>query len=616
VSQIHTSSHRFEATVAPVTIRALDASIEIVAEDAESVRLRIAGGSPLTLEIIGPPDEVLVGLGERFVRLDQRPRRWVAAVKDMIFADPEDTYFYLPLVYSSAGYALLLDSDARCIWELHVVAPGTTRVEVPGPVVDLVLFRGQPRRLVELATAVTGRPMMPPPWTFGVWKTTLSGTEAVLREAGRLRRERLLVSACWVYDFYDEETNSGCGTAGTYPLGPYPDLNALTSGLHDGGYRALGYVQPCIFTGSSPYAEAADRRFLVHGPDGQPAVIPYFNPKNREGVSDFLENGGAYVDLTNPDAAAWYGDLLRRTLGFGFDGWMQDMGEHLPDDARLADGTTGIETHNRYPVLYHRLAHEVWGSRDDVVVFARSGGLGSVPHVTAMWGGDQHCDWSSDRGLPAVLPAGPTAGLTGVAAWGVDIGGIVDGRDGGLAGLDEELWVRWCQYGALTPIMRDHLGFKWGAGRLGRPIDLWSSERTIATFREYAELHLRLFPYFHGLARLAAHSGIPIIRALFLEYPSYREAWTIPDQYLLGEDLLVAPVFVSGARSRTVWFPPGEWVSWWDGSRVSGPAWAEVAAPLERIPLFQRAGSTIPVLRAPRADLDNVSDLDIGGRSV
>jgi alpha-glucosidase (family GH31 glycosyl hydrolase) len=610
------SSYRFETAEAPVGVRTSDASIEVVREEAESVRLRITGDAPLVIDLLGPPDEVLVGLGERFVKLDQRQRRWVATVRDLIFAEPEDTYFYLPLLYSSAGYAVLLDTDARTTWEIHTFAAGATRAIVPLPTVDLILFRGQPRRLVELATAKTGRPPMPPPWTFGVWKTTLGGTETVFREAERLRRERLHVSACWVYDFYDEETNSGCGTAGHYLPGPYPDLRALTRGLHDAGYRALGYVQPCIFTGSSPYAEAESNGYLVRGPDGAPAVIPYFNPKNRSGVSDFLEHGGAYVDLTNPSAAAWYADMLRRTLDFGFDGWMQDMGEHIPDDARLFDGTTGIETHNRYPLLYHRLAHGVFQPRDDVVVFARSGGLGSVPHVTAMWGGDQHCDWTSDRGLPSVLPAGPTAGLAGVAAWGPDIGGIVDGADGGRAGLDEELWLRWCQYGALTPIMRDHGGFKWGAARLGRPVDLWSSDRTVAMFRDYADLHLRLFPYFRRLAREANESGVPIIRALFLEYPMYREAWTIPNEYLLGEDLLVAPVYVSGARTRTVWFPPGEWVSWWDGTRLAGPTWADVPAPLDQIPLFQRAGSTIPMLRVARADLDNVTDRDIEQRAV
>jgi alpha-glucosidase (family GH31 glycosyl hydrolase) len=603
------AGYRFEAAVT-VLIRAGSARIDVVSEEPEVVRLRIAGTAPLTIGLEGSPDEILVGLGERFVRLDQRRRRWTATISDLLHAQDEDTYFYLPLVYSSGGYAFLLDTDARAVWDLHATASGLVSVQVPVSSVDLVLFRGTPRRLVQLATAVTGRAPLAPAWTFGVWKTTLSGTESVLREAERLRRERLAVTACWSYDYYDEPSNSGCGIAGTYPQGSYPDLRALTRGLHDLGYRALGYVQPCIFSGSKPFREAVANGFLCRRDDGSVATIPYFNPLSAT-TDDFGEGGGAYVDLTSPAAATWYAGLLQKALDFGFDGWMQDMGDHLPDEARMADGTSGIATHNRYPLLYHGLARTVWGARPDAVAFARSGGLGSVPEVTAMWPGDQHCDWTPNRGLPSVLPAGPSAGLAGVAAWGPDIGGEADGADGGRGALDEELWIRWCQYGALNPIMRDHLGFKWKAEKLGRPVDLWSTERTISMFRDYADLHLRLFPYLYGLAREAAEEGVPIIRALFLEYPDRREAWTIPNEYLLGPDLLVAPVVVPGARTRTLWIPPGEWVSWWDGSRISGPTWVEVPAPLEQIPLFQRAGSAIPMLNEARPNLDQVADSEV-----
>ncbi len=569
-------------------------------EEAERARLRFRGSGPVTLRFPLAGDEHLVGLGERFMRLDQRGQRYQGKIYDIFAARPDDTYYYVPMMLSSRGYGVLIESYAYAEWDLGAGDPAAWSVTVPAA--DVHLVRGAPKRMLEILTGITGRPPLAPPWAFGVWKTTLSGTDAVLRHADRLRAEKIPVTACWVYDHYDEETNSGCGIAGTYPSGDYPDLSALTDGLHDRGYRALGYVQPAIYAESRPFVEAASRGWLVKRSDGEPYRIGYFNPFTNPGRID--EQGeAAYVDLTDPEASAWYAGLLAATLDQGWDGWMQDMGEHLPDDAVLADGTTGSQTRNRYPYLYHRLARDVWSRREAITVFARSGALGTAALVNAMWPGDQRCEWSADRGLRSVLPAGPSVGLTGVAAWGPDISGIIDGADGAAGGLDEELWLRWCQYGALNPIMRDHLGFKYAASN---PVDLWHSDRTRDTFRRYAELHLRLVPYFYRLAEEASRTGVPIVRAMLLEHPGHAEAWTVDDQYLLGDALLVAPVHEKGARSRRVWFPPGEWEDWWDGARFQGPSWAEVPAPLDQIPLFQRAGTTVPVAREPDARLDRI----------
>jgi len=576
---------------------AANGGLEILREDAESVRLLATGPAPLTLTFSLAEDELLAGLGECFGLVQQRGRRWRGRIVDLLHGDPQDTYFHLPLVYSSHGYAVLLDTHLAPLWDLGCGDARTWSVSIPATSVEVELFRGTPLRCLELATAVTGRPPLPPPWALGVWKTTLGGTERVLQHADRLRAHRVPVTACWVYDHYDEPRNGGCGSAGTYPTGPYPDFGALTGGLHDLGYRALGYVQPGIYHDSQPYHEAARRGFLVRDAEGTPCVVPYFNPKTHGDVLGSFDDGASPVDFTNPEAASWYQQLLAETISQGWDGWMQDMGEHVPPQARLADGSTGDENRNRYPLLYHRAAAETFARRaGDFTVFARSGALGSVPYVTAMWPGDQHCTWDAERGLGSVIPAGPTAGLAGVATWGPDISGLADGFDAS-GGRDEELWLRWCEYGALTPIMRDHLGFKV---RAGTPVDLWSSDRTVDTFRRHADLHLRLAPYLWRLAETAHRTGVPPIRALLLDFPEHRESWQIADQYLLGPDLLVAPVHQPGARERSMWFPPGEWVGWWDGRRITGPAWLTVPGPLGRIPLYQRAGTSIPL--ATQAD--------------
>lgn len=563
--------------------------LTVLEERDGETRLRADGSGTITLCWRGRPDERLVGLGEQFGALDQRGRRWRGRIRDILAADPRDTYFAFPFVLSSTGYGLLLDTQAAPVWDLlgDPSGEGHWRVEVTAASLEVRVYRGTPKAILSAMTAFTGRAPVPEPWMLGVWKTLVSGEEAALRQAERLVREDIPVSACWVYDHYDEATNSGCGLAGTYPQGRYPDPRRLTGGLHDLGFAALGYVQPCLYAGSAPFAEAAARGHLVRGDDGRPAVIPYFNPKLHPDEMALFDDGGAYVDLTIPEARAWYQGLLAEVLDQGFDGWMQDMGEHVPDEVTLADGTPGLS--NRYPLLYHEAGHEVWSARPGTGVFARSGTLGTVRYLPAMWPGDQHCDWSADRGLPSVVPAGLSIGLTGVGAWGPDIAGIVDGEPGG--GLDEELWLRWCQYGALTPIMRDHLGFKPIAGQ---PVDLWSTPRTVATFREYAKLHQRLEPYLQACAEETAATGWPILRALLVDYPEHPEAWSIQDQYLLGDQLLVAPVLQRGARARRVWFPPGEWIGWWDGDRREGPAWADVPAPLDRIPVYHRPSFPLP----------------------
>jgi alpha-glucosidase (family GH31 glycosyl hydrolase) len=278
--------------------------------------------------------------------------------------------------------------------------------------------------------------------------------------------------------------------------------------------------------------------------------------------------------------------MLRRLLvETDYDGWMQDFGELTPADAVFADGRSGWEIRNHYPTLYHQAAAAVVRrDKPDAVFFVRSGAPGSNQWAPAAWPGDQHCDWSSDRGLPGVIPAGLSVGICGVNTWGPDIGGMFDAGDDGASARSRELWIRWCQFGALTPIMRDHLGAK---------------RMTIPTWRRYAQLHNALVPYLYAYARLAHEAGIPTMRHLVLHYPDDGEAVRQDHEYLLGEELLVAPVVEAGARRRRVYLPAGQWHSFWNDAVLAGPGYHEVPAPLEQLPLFVRGGAVLPLLGQP-----------------
>jgi alpha-D-xyloside xylohydrolase len=197
-----------------------------------------------------------------------------------------------------------------------------------------------------------------------------------------------------------------------------------------------------------------------------------------------------------------------------------------------------------------------------------------------MWGGDQVPDWSEDNGLPSVVKAGISAGLSGFAVWGPDILS---------SGTSKELWIRWMEFGALTPIMRDHL---WDKPKFA--VDLWFDAETIDAFRRYARLHVSLFPYLYTFAQEAAKTGLPIMRHPMLEWPDDPAACNSEYEYLLGDSLLVAPVVKKGARTRTLYLPRGSWVNYWTGESFEGGKIVTVPAPLDQIPLLVRAGKVIP----------------------
>jgi alpha-glucosidase (family GH31 glycosyl hydrolase) len=169
--------------------------------------------------------------------------------------------------------------------------------------------------------------------------------------------------------------------------------------------------------------------------------------------------------------------------------------------------------------------------------------------------------------------------------------------------------VRWCQLGALTPLMRDHLGPK----RMTNPnaVDMWTNETTVDTWRRFARLHNDLLPYLYAYAAQAHERGVPTMRHMVLRYPDEPDALAQDSQYLLGDELLVAPVVEEGATTRRVWFPPGTWIGFWDDRRYEGPGYQEVPAPLETIPLFVRGGAILPLLAEPVVTLANVPPDDL-----
>jgi alpha-glucosidase len=404
----------------------------------------------------------------------------------------------------------------------------------------------------------------------------------------RLRTLKVPVSAVFAFDAVDFDANIGWPyvTFAGRQAGPYPDPAGFTDTLHRLGLKALNYFTADFHVDRPNYQEPAGHGFLVQHPDGRVYVHPDFQV--------------AWLDLADPDAVAWWTASWHRALAdLGYDGGMLDLGELIPADAVLGDGSTGLQSHNRYPLLYARAAWQSASSvrpDGDFVLLLRSGAIGAQRYQSGQWNGDAVMHWQGPDGLQSMVPAGVSFGLSGFPYWHAEVAGYVQAD---LSHDQErELWLRWLQLAAWTSLLRDHLGDHQRA-----PIDVWLDEGTVEAFSFAARVHASLLPYLYSLAVEASQTGMPLLRHMALEAPDDPRAWSEDQSFFLGPTFLVAPVVEAGASQRTLYLPPGEWVDYWRGTVYEGGREVTVPAPLDSRsgpPVFARAGAIVPL--APEYD--------------
>ncbi len=573
-------------------------------------------------------DEHFLGLGGQSFDVDHRGHTvplWVE--EDGITKRADDSYdgvWFLagrrhsthtpmPMMLSSRGYAAAVESDARTIFALcsEGAAAGADdaadvlRLETWHDTLALHLFVGaqdpdDPRQTplrasLDLMTRWTGRRPPPPRFAFAPWLDAIYGQDEVARVAQRLRAEDIPVSVIWSEDWRggnDEGTGYVLEEDWTVDRDIYPDFEDLAATLHDDGFKFLVYHNTFIDEEADVFEEALAEGHAIHRADGTPYLFTgvKFRPATM-------------LDLTNPAARTWAKDVMGEAYELGADGWMADFAEWLPHDAALASGEDPMLHHNRYPVEWARLNREMIDARADDGVerltFMRAAWLGSQPLIDVIWAGDQQTDFSVGDGLASVIPMGIGLGLVGLPYFGHDIAGYMSQL---TEPTTKELWLRWCSFGALSPVMRTH------HGRDAR--NNWSWERddeTIAHLRRWAKIHMQLVPYLDAMAARFEATGAPIMQPVALEYPDAGAwAWTTTDQYLLGDRILVAPVIEAGATSRDVTLPEGAWYPLLGGAAITagdGGDTITVAAPVTELPAFVPAGA---VLRLQDPDIDTV----------
>lgn len=618
-------SFKFTENVAAQRWRAISSLADITVTGAGATFTLRAGGAAIgtgTLTLVPARDQVrlelvadaadrfslaatcargehLVGLGGQSFDVDHRGETvplWVQEDGIGKFPDPDDVYagvWFLtgrkhsthtpmPMLLSSAGYAVAVDTDARAIFALASEGKDDVcRYEAWENRLDLQVFVGDtPRdafaRLIDWA----GKPARPPELVFAPWVDALFGSANVRRVATALRTAGVAASVIWTEDWRGGEDSSfGYALHENWRVDRtmYPDFEQLADDLRANGFAFHTYHNTFIDDTADIRAEAEAAGYTIHDAAGAPYKFTgvKFNPSTL-------------LDLSNPAAVAWAKDVMGEAITIGSDGWMADFAEWLPPDARLASGEDPMRAHNRYPVDWARFNSELFASnrpanRPPPIYFMRSAWLHSQPHVQVMWAGDQQTDWTDGDGFPSVIPIGLGLGLTGFPYFGHDIGGYMDQ---GTTPTSQELWFRWTTLGALSPVMRTHHG---------RNItDNWNWERDAATtahFRRWTRLHLQLVPYLMQMVDAFERDGAPLFRLIALDYPDEDWAWTTIDEYLLGDRILVAPVVTQGATSRTVRLPAGSWRPLLGGPAVSGEITAD--APVTEIPAFVPDGTLL-----------------------
>ncbi|HET7481063.1 MAG TPA: TIM-barrel domain-containing protein [Rubrobacteraceae bacterium] len=502
------------------------------------------------------PGEKLFGGGESFTRLDKRGQKMVLYTYDAYSAQTPYMYKPVPFFMSDRGYGMFVHTSAPLTFDLGGSYDGANVIYLGDDFLDLFVFIGSPKEILTEYTALTGRAPTPPLWSFGLWMGRESySSEQETREVARKLREHRIPSDVIHLDTDWTETPHRCD----YEFSPsrFPTAEKMLSDLREDGFRVSLWQLPYLNPMNELHAEAIEKDLVVLSANG------------KEPVDD------AVIDLGKPEAVEWYQGKLKKLLEKGVGVFTADFGEAAPLSGIYAARHGGFHEHNLYPLRYNKAVAEITEEVNGYgVIFARSGWAGSQRYPLH-WGGDAE---NTDTALAATLRAGLSLGLCGFSFWSHFIGGFAYQSPA-------DLYLRWLAFGMFCSHSRCH-----GAP----PREPWEyGKEFMDGFRRIVETKYRLMPYVYAQARLCSERGHPMIRPLFFEFPEDRTSWLIEDEYLFGEDILVAPR-LEDAPGRDVYLPPGFWIDYQTGEVYEGARWHDIRAGDLPIVLLVRDGAAIP----------------------
>lgn len=503
------------------------------------------------------PGESIYGFGEKYDRFNQNGNvvtlwgtdDWVGNGVGMA----NTTYKALPIFHSSKAYMVFDNSSYRLRADIGKTDPGHCRLTQLGPIIDYYFWIGTPAKSLHSYTALTGRTPLPPKWAFEPWM----GRGGEAWEGGPL------------HDAVAEEQNAAKRFAeldiphsAIYAEGPSALSPALNQFMEARGIRVLGYFMPAV--------GLSEQKSLM--PGLKPDELPILNCGTEIRTRDI-----GYIDFTHPNAMELCRRALRQSLDLGAAGSMVDFGDMVPDEATFYDGKRGAEMHNFYYYDYQRTISEVFQEKrgNDFILYGRGAAPGTQRWV-GQFAGDHPANFN---GLKHVLTGALNLCACGYSNWGSDLGGY-------FGFPQPAVYMRWFQFGCFSPLMRPH-----GTA----PRDPWFfGEAAVTNYKFLAWTRENILNYTYNAAAIAHETGTPIMRSMPVAFPYEQRLAAVPDQYMFGPDLLVAPV-VNENAFRVIVFPSGVWTSLWNGKTVSGPATLKVDAPLDTIPVYLKPGAVVPV---------------------
>ncbi|MCF2502610.1 alpha-xylosidase [Dyadobacter sp. CY107] len=524
------------------------------------------------------PDEKIFGCGESFTRLDKNGQKVVLWTHDPNGVQTQTMYKPIPFYMSSRGYGMFMHTTSPITCDFGATYGESNAMQIGDENLDLFVFLGQPKDILDEYTNLTGKASMPPLWSFGLWmsRITYFSEQDGRNVAAKLRQNRI-PSDVIHFDTGWFETDWRCD----YNFAPsrFKDPQGMITDLKKLGFRTSLWQLPYFVPKNTLYPEIVAKGLAVKNANG---TIPYED---------------AVLDFSNPNTIKWYEDKISGLLKLGVGAIKVDFGEAAPLSGVYASGRTGFYEHNLYPLRYNKIVSELTKKvTGDNIIWARSTWAGSQRYPIH-WGGDAE---TTNKGMEAQLRGGLSLGLSGFTFWSHDIGGFT-------MKTPEDLYRRWLMMGLLSSHTRTH-------GQA--PKEPWEYGDDFQNyFRKAVELKYKLMPYIYTQSKLASQKGLPMVRALLVEFPEDPGAWMVDNEYMLGSDILVAPFFENG-KSRQVYLPKGKWVDY-QTRKVYEGGWHDIAAGELEVVMLVREGAVLPHVKvAQSTDQIDWKNIELVGFNV
>jgi alpha-D-xyloside xylohydrolase len=511
-------------------------------------------------------DEKIYGMGERFtpfIKNGQSVKIW----NEDGGTSTEQCYKNIPFYISSRGYGVLVNHPEKVEFEIGTESVTKAEFSVEGSYLDYFLINGPTMKdVLKRYTDIAGKPGLPAPWTFGLWlstsfttnydeETVMSFVDGMLNRGIPLRTFHF--DCFWMKEFHWSDF--------VWDSRVFPDPVGMIKRIKDKGLNICVWINPYIAQDSVLFKEGTEKGYFIKRPNGQ--VWQW----------DMWQPGMAIVDFTNPDACAWFQGKLEVLLDMGVDCFKTDFGERIPTDAVYYDGSDPKKMHNYYTYLYNKCVYELLErkrGKGQAVLFARSATVGGQK-FPVHWGGD--C-WSDYESMEESLRGGLSLCMSGFGFWAHDIGGFEHTSTA-------DVYKRWVAFGLLSSHSRLH-------GSQSYRVPWLYDEEAVDVVRFFTKLKAKLMPYIYSAAITASTEGIPVMRSMVLEFTEDKTCHYLDKQYMLGDSLLVAPIFNDESRAE-YYLPNGVWTNFFNGKEYKGGTWVEEQHSYLSIPLMVRENSIV-----------------------